>query len=180
MQATRDIASRTHRKIHAGESAPVLALPLATCATLGHQSSLCASESYLKDVGLLSPSALKFQILWKLWVFLTLKSHHCRRSKDTKPSANKGQITHWKASTSKGARLRQKPALTVASRCSLERAGKMKASLLEHARRFSSQLAYFSLSRYHVQSTSYLRDFICQKCPWTSRSIKKLHNSREI
>lgn len=46
-------------------------------------------------------SRLLALILWSPWVFLTLKPHHHKRSKDERLSAHGGQITSLKANASK-------------------------------------------------------------------------------
>ena len=114
----------------------VLALALASCVTLEHQSPLWASVSYLQDEELDEVTFKVFQLLnslvpWRPWVSLTLKPRHHKRSKDEKLSANKGRVTHLKASASKTSRLGGKLIFTMASQnSSLKWAKTIKILLL--------------------------------------------------
>lgn len=80
----------------------VLAWPLASCVTLKLHPPRWARVSYLQDGELDEVTFPAFWlwkalILWSPWVFLTLKPHHCKRSKDERLSAHGGQITSLKA-----------------------------------------------------------------------------------
>lgn len=83
---------------------------------------------------LMASSSLNSLVLWRPWVFLTLRPHHHKRSKDEKLSANKGRITHLKASASKTSKLRGKLMFTIASQnSSLKWAETIKILILCHA-----------------------------------------------
>lgn len=113
----------------------VFTLPLASCVTLEQQPPLWAPVSYLQDEKLDEVTfnafrLLNSRILWRPGGPLTLKPHHRKRSKGVKLSANKGWITHWKASPSKTPRLRGKLVFTVASQNSSLKWAKTIGALL--------------------------------------------------